>query len=446
MNRRAAMTAMMAVALTLESLASAETEDVALLPPVPIMVATVAEKPPLIDGKVDVGEWDLAAPGGLFVPLRADAPPDNVEARAFWSNQFLYLLIRGTAPVGLPRDEFSKDRFAGGEPDSPLKTLDLIDVYLDPRPAFASFDHPADDPGHFQITILIQNGTRRQGSAGPPYWYTAARERSRSGFRDARRVAWEPEGALVSCQMGSQGFVCELAIPFGAFAPGRWQPVGHSLPGEPPLMLGAPPQPGDRWALQVARRHPNGAAWAWCARGTMQRPVRTTPLRRPFGLLVFDAVEDAQALPELPTPAPTQPPPPGLAPADPVRVAIDGLAPTHQTDGRPVFFSTFTLAARAARAERKPLLLVVVNEATALRLTAADYWKHPELDAALRRIVAVRLDPNNLPPGLPLPAGPGRQGLVLLTWRGNVAMRYQHAPEPGVLALAIRQVLGEPSP
>ena len=405
-----------------EDLGSAATP---LLPPVLPVVWT--QRAPLIDGRVEPGEWDLAPWSEPWSPLRADAPPDHIVARAMHDDLYLYLCVLGTAVPRLPLAAMQHDHFDEADPAHPAHQrppgppFEALDIFIDPR-ALGTEPRPMVpevDPGHYQITVLIQPGVRRPRGEGPPFVYTATRAHARGGRSTSTRPGWFPPALAVACTSDECGYRLELAIPLLQFSRNFGMVAGHPhRPGETPLDVTAPPMPAQRYQVQLARRHANGSTYAWATQGSSPEwPIRPHPLARPFGVFEFQGN-------------------PAMVMRSRNSLAADLPEGWLQTSWRE--------ATLRATHERRPLLILYAPEAMPLDDLLAPLLRQPELRRAMARSVAVRLDVHQLPVGAPSHGFRRMPAMALLAPDGRTAGRWAGMPNAAQLIEAFRRTLPNP--
>ena len=194
--------------------------------PVPKTAAAI-----VIDGKLDEAAWRNAGRIPSFVEYRGAGDLRNqTEVLLLYDDEALYVAYR------CAEKDVSRLKAAITDHDGSLWTDDCAEILLDTKGDRAGFVH----------LILNPKGTKYDALGEDPYGYNPK---------------WD--GAA---RIGSDGWIAEIRIPFGA--------------------LGAPvPQPGDSWLGNFCREEqPAGELSCWSAtNGSFQAPAK-------FGEIVFGSL------------------------------------------------------------------------------------------------------------------------------------------------------------
>jgi hypothetical protein len=211
----------------------------------------------VIDGKLDDDAWIDAGRTGRFVNVSTGRPdtsaPIQGSAMLLYDREHLYLGI-----------EVSDTSVRGGFPtsarDPHLWTRDTVELMVDP-------DGDGDNRDYYEIQINPQNlvfdsrfddyNSPRGGPAGPFGHQSWSAQLS---------SAVQVLGTMDDDNDRDSGYVVEAKVPWGSFAKARR----------------SPPQPGDRWRLNLyAMQNNGGVAWSPILRqGNFHRASR-------FGRVTF---------------------------------------------------------------------------------------------------------------------------------------------------------------
>ena len=198
-----------------------------------------------IDGKLDEKAWADAQPAGAFVNNRDGSPTElETEARIVYDQRFIYFAFR---VVDQNVWATMKRR------DEHLWLEEVVEVFLQPDSSIPSYIELEVNPLGTILDIYLID--RRK-----PLHYE-------SWNSEHLRWAVQVDGT-VDGKAGDRGWSCEIALPFEDIA------VASHLP----------PQPGDRWRMNLYRveQKPKVAELAWSP--TLQDDFHVLPR---LGEIVF---------------------------------------------------------------------------------------------------------------------------------------------------------------
>jgi len=198
-----------------------------------------------VDGKLDEKAWADAQPAGAFVNNRDGSRSElQTEARILYDQQFIYFAFRA-----VDRNVWATMK----KRDEHLWLEEVVEVFLQANPSIPNYIELEVNPLGTMLDIYLID--RRK-----PLHYE-------SWNSEHLRWAVQVEGT-VDGQDGDRGWSCELALPFEDIASAT-----H-----------VPPQPGDRWRMNLYRveQKPKVAELAWSP--TLQDDFHVLPR---LGEIVF---------------------------------------------------------------------------------------------------------------------------------------------------------------
>ncbi len=221
-------------------------------------VVNYTTRPPVQDGILSPGEYADASPAqGNFYLLGTGTPaPDKYTLQALWDEHNLYAALWCSDTDVPSQDGFPGDDAIGSWPGFTFKgEYEDVEFLFDPGSLKDNvFDSKLGDSYH--IAVQLVKGVRPAGTVSPPYLFTAARYNSLH-----RGIEWNPEDIAVGVNL-SRGITVEIAIPFSNLNR-RYGSFYNAGMGEDDLEITGPPQPGDKWAFQVAHINSDGTVPVW---------------------------------------------------------------------------------------------------------------------------------------------------------------------------------------
>jgi hypothetical protein len=198
-----------------------------------------------VDGKLDEKAWIEAQPVGAFVNNRDGSRSElQTDARILYDERFIYFAFR---VVDQNVWATMKRR------DEHLWTEEVVEVFLQPNPSLPNYIELEVNPLATMLDIYLID--RRK-----PLHYESW---------NSEHLQWAVQvDGTVDGKDGDRGWTCEIAFPFEDIAS-----AAH-----------LPPQPGDRWRLNLYRveQKPKVAELAWSP--TLQDDFHVLPR---LGEIVF---------------------------------------------------------------------------------------------------------------------------------------------------------------
>ena len=198
-----------------------------------------------VDGKLDEKGWTEAQPVGAFVNNRDGSRSElQTDARILYDERFIYFAFR---VVDQNVWATMKRR------DEHLWTEEVVEVFLQPNPSLPNYIELEVNPLATMLDIYLID--RRK-----PLHYESW---------NSEHLQWAVQvDGTVDGKDGDRGWTCEIAFPFEDIAS-----AAH-----------LPPQPGDRWRLNLYRveQKPKVAELAWSP--TLQDDFHVLPR---LGEIVF---------------------------------------------------------------------------------------------------------------------------------------------------------------
>jgi len=212
---------------------------------VPNYQAARVKSPVKIDGRIDEQAWKDAAPVGDFVNNRDGSRSTlSTEARVLYDDNFIYFSFRAV----------DKNIWATmKQRDQHLWLEEVVEVFVQANPAVPNYIELEVNPLNTMLDIYLID-TRK------PLHYESW---------NSEKLQWAVQvDGTVDGKDGDRQWTCEIALPFEDIASASHRP----------------PQPGDRWRMNLYRveRLPEVAEIAWSP--TLQDDFHI--LSR-FGELVF---------------------------------------------------------------------------------------------------------------------------------------------------------------
>lgn len=207
-------------------------------------VARVSERIK-VDGRLDEAEWTEAASVGDFVNNRDGSPGQHkTEARVLYDDDFIYFSFRST-----DKNIWSTFR----RRDQHLWLEEVVEVFLQANPTVPNYIELEVNPLGTMLDIYLLDARK-------PLHYESW---------NSEKLQWGVQVAgTVDGKGGDREWTCEMALPIEDIvtAPHR------------------PPQPGDRWRMNLFRveRIPVAAELAWSP--TLQNDFHILPR---FGEIIF---------------------------------------------------------------------------------------------------------------------------------------------------------------
>lgn len=215
------------------------------LSPLPVYEVLRTAIPIRVDGKLDEAAW-INTPGvGNFVINKDGSPsPFKTEAKVLYDDKFLYFAFRCV-------DDNVWSTFR--RRDEHLWNEEVVEVFLQADPRQTSYIELEVNPLGTMLDIFLVDIRK-------PLHYKSW---------NSEKLAWAVQvDGTVDGKGGDRGWTCEVALPMEDIVP-----APH-----------IPPQPGDRWRLNLYRVEKlpvaAGMAWSPTLKGDFHIPSR-------FGEIVF---------------------------------------------------------------------------------------------------------------------------------------------------------------
>ena len=222
--------------------------------------------PPVLDGAVELGEWDAAVESGdwglLRKPITAE-DAENSRFRMMWDKTYLYVLVQS-------------DKTTWGSAGDGAMNFgqDNINFYFDPNGDGESTGRPVNQVDAYQIAWNQREGLGFMDDDG-----AGGRQISNTGFFLENHIdnGWGNQGrwqglrqSRLAQKHGSTGGVIEFALAWADLdspAPAQWAADPEKFPSDRGTVHPQHPIAGEEWIFNVSRISSDGSnflpIWSW---------------------------------------------------------------------------------------------------------------------------------------------------------------------------------------
>ena len=172
-----------------------------------------------IDGRPDDRDWRRAAWSPWFTTAKGGRPmPGDARAKLLWDRDHLYALVEVT-------DEAIHSPYSGR--DDPLWKADVVEIFV---------DADRDRRGYIELQV------NPRGAIFDAFFPITRAQKHHFEWSSAMRAAVKVDGDAADAGSRDRGWIAEMAIPHGDV---------KGMAAD--MAVATPPQPGDRWNLNVVR-------------------------------------------------------------------------------------------------------------------------------------------------------------------------------------------------